>query len=205
MDKAGLTKLSNPSTGTISRQLSPKSSNRQRPTSHVTSSLLSTWQTQAHKKEKFTSKSNNTPTVSNKCPCCKTAIETTMHISSCNHNQSKKSLKSSLEHLFQTPPKKNQIPLPVWLTIRVGNSTLSNVNHKRPTITSTSFRKKVNSAFNTHTKIGWHIFLKGRISTQWGDIMQDHYDEFHSSNCTHSRKRFQTTLIAVLWKLYDSL
>jgi hypothetical protein len=35
--------------------------------------------------------------------------------------------------------------------------------------------------------------------------MQDHYDKFHSSNCTHSRERFQTTLIASLLKTYDSL
>ena len=42
-------------------------------------------------------------------------------------------------------------------------------------------------------------------TTQWGDIMQDHYDKFHSKNCTHSREHFQTTLIAGLWKTYDSL
>ena len=65
--------------------------------------------------------------------------------------------------------------------------------------------KKIDSTYEAHTKIGWNNFLKGRLSTQWGDIMQDHYDKFHSSNCTHSRERFQTTLIAGLWKTYDSL
>ena len=31
-------------------------------------------------KEIFSSKSSTAPTVSNKCPCCKTAIETTLHL-----------------------------------------------------------------------------------------------------------------------------
>ena len=35
--------------------------------------------------------------------------------------------------------------------------------------------------------------------------MQDHYDKFLSKNCTHSRERFQTKLIAGLSKTYDSL
>ena len=38
----------------------------------------------------------------------------------------------------------------------------------------------MDSAFNAQTKIGWNNFLKGRVSTQWRDIMQDHYEKFHS-------------------------
>ena len=53
-------------------------------------------------KETFRSKSSTVPTVSNNCPCCKTAIETTLHLYSCNHKQVKASLKASLETLFQT-------------------------------------------------------------------------------------------------------
>ena len=127
-----------------------------------------------------------------------------MHLYSCNHKQIRKSLKSSLETMFQTL-QKLQVPLPVWLTIRARIAMVSKANHKCPKITSPSIRAKVDSAFKSQTKIGWNNFLKGRISMQWGDTMQDHYDKFHSSNCTHSRKRFQTTLIASDWKIYDSL
>ena len=73
-------------------------------------------------KEKITSKSSTAPTISKKCPCCKTAIETTLHLYSCSHKQVKASLKVLLETLFQTL-QKNQITLPVWLTIRVGIAT----------------------------------------------------------------------------------
>jgi hypothetical protein len=38
-------------------------------------------------KEKFTSKSSTAPTASNKCPCCKTAIETTLHLYNCKPNK----------------------------------------------------------------------------------------------------------------------
>ena len=106
--------------------------------------------------------------------------------------------------MFQTL-QKLQIPLPVWLTIRAGIATVSNVNHKRPTITSPALRAKTDIAYEAQTKIGWRNFLKGRGLTQWGDIMQDHYDKFHSSNCTYSREHFQATLIAGVWKTYDSL
>ena len=78
-------------------------------------------------KEKFTSKPSTTPTVSNKCPCCKTAIKNTLHLYSCSHKQVKTSLKASLETLFQSL-NKLQIPLPVWLTIRAGIATVSNAN-----------------------------------------------------------------------------
>ena len=120
-------------------------------------------------KEKFTSKSSTAPTVSNNCPCCKTAIETTLHLYSCNHKQVKASLKASLETLFQTL-QKLQIPLPVWLTIRAGIATVSNTNHKRPSIISPSLSAKIDSAYKAQTKIGWHNFLKGRISTEWEDL-----------------------------------
>jgi hypothetical protein len=106
--------------------------------------------------------------------------------------------------MFQTL-QKLQLTLPVWITIRAGIATVSKQNHNRPTITSHSLSAKIDSAYDAQTKIGWHNFLKGRISTQWGDIMQDHYDKFHFSNCTHSRERFQTTLITGLWKMYDSV
>ena len=127
-----------------------------------------------------------------------------MYLYGCNHNQIRKSLKFSLDTLFQSL-NKLQIPLPVWLTIRAGIATVSNINHKRPTIASPALGAKIDSAYEAQTKIGWHNFQKGRISTQWGDILQDHYDKFHSTNCTHSRERFQITLIAGLWKTYDSL
>ena len=88
-------------------------------------------------KENFASKSNTAPTVSNKCPCCKTAIDTTLHLYICNHKQIRKSLKSSLETLFQSLQKLH-VSFLVLLTLRAGITTVSNVNHKRPKITTPS-------------------------------------------------------------------
>jgi hypothetical protein len=56
-------------------------------------------------KKNVTSKSSTTPIVSNKWPCCKTAIETTLHVFSCNHKQIRRSIKVLTRDSISNPPK----------------------------------------------------------------------------------------------------
>ncbi len=63
----------------------------------------------------------------------------------------------------------------------------------------------VRMAVLAQTRIGWDNFLKGRLATNWGDMMAHRYATSANLRRLESRQRFVTKVIHSLWDLYDTL
>ena len=63
----------------------------------------------------------------------------------------------------------------------------------------------IGHAFKQQTEIGWGNFFKGRVSAEWGHVMIQEYQTTHKNKRYETRKKIQTTLIAGLWDIYESI
>ncbi len=57
----------------------------------------------------------------------------------------------------------------------------------------------VRMAVLAQTRIGWDNFLKGRLATNWGDMMAHRYATSANLRRLESRQRFVTKVIHSLW------
>ena len=71
--------------------------------------------------------------------------------------------------VFQDTLAKDEVPADVWLTINMGISSYLNV--PPPTSHPTPCATALEHAYHRQTKSGWKNFMKGRISSAWGDWM----------------------------------
>ena len=156
----------------------------------------------SRQKHAFTSRSKTKPTVENLCPCCKAEEETTLHLFHCRHPAIRDELKRSFNILHDTL-EKDEVPADVWLTIKMGIASYLNVPSPAPHPTQRA--SNLERAYHRQTKIGWNNFMKGRISSAWGDIMREHYKEYPSKNPSINHRQFRETLITSLWTIYDKI
>jgi len=63
----------------------------------------------------------------------------------------------------------------------------------------------IQAAFIEQCTIGWDEFLRGRISTKWGHIMQDFYKSTDlGTNKTRNRLAWEVTVIKTTWNIFLS-
>ena len=81
----------------------------------------------------------------------------------------------------------------------------SYLNVPSPAPHPTQRASNLERAYHRQTKIGWNNFMKGRISSAWGDIMREHYKDYPSKNPSINHRQFRETLITSLWTIYDKI
>jgi hypothetical protein len=125
-----------------------------------------------------------------------------MHLYHFCHSDIRAELKRSFQQLSDTL-EKEEVPSDVWTTIKLGISTYLNIPatgaHPSPRTAA------LERAYIRQTKIGWHNFLKRRISSAWGDVMRDHYKKSPPKTSLHTHRRFRELLITTLWTIYDNI
>ena len=140
------------------------------------------------------------PVVSDRCPCCMIAEETTMHLHQCLAPEMRAVLTEGL-HNLEDKLRLRQMPSEMWTALRQGIWSFCGCN----SATEESNDEAIRAATRTQQEIGWDNFMKGRVAKEWGDMMGTIYEKNAAYRRTESRRRFLKTLIFGVWELYDDL
>ena len=158
-------------------------------------------QNTGYQKKRYSKNCQHTPTASDQCPCCRTEVETTMHLFQCK-DAALVSIRiadiNDLEDLLQ----KRHMPPDLWLAMKEGILRYTSGSASVGFIPSSV---RALRAYSQQTQIGWDHFFKGRIACAWGSVMADIYATSGEIGYSESHRRFVLTLIEHLWKMYANL
>ena len=138
--------------------------------------------------------------VTNTCPRCGEAQETTLHVLRCQSKPARRQWKKGvrrLEKWMSQNRTRTDIRLSISAALRQFNR-----NEDFDTFIPPSFSSGVESCLVTQSTIGWIGFLEGFLSPQWSD-QQEQY--FQSIDQRRSGKRWAVGLSKQLWKLVFSM
>ena len=125
-------------------------------------------QNTGRQKRLFTTGNTSEPVASDRCPLCNGHEETTMHLYSC----SDPTLRDIIEkgtHEIEEALRNRHLPPQMWKAIARGIWTVQSGNDPAGWEPN---NLQIAEAYRDQTFIGWHNFLKGRLSRKWGTILQ---------------------------------
>ena len=158
-------------------------------------------QNTGRQKRLFTTGNTSEPVASDRCPLCDGQEETTMHLYTC----SDPTLRDIIEkgtHELEEALRSRHVSSEMWRAIARGMWTVQSDNDPAEWKPN---NLQIAEAYRDQTIIGWHNFLKGRLSKKWGTILQHQYSANPAWRRLESKRRTITILIDKLWTIYDQL
>ena len=151
------------------------------------------------------------------CPTCKAEglVEKTDHVFSCPKRKPLREkclygLRTNLSKIHTNTIIADTICRGIRNRIDHPFRALRQVQHPHPD----RLTDLLDAAVTEQNKIGWGNFLKGRISSKWGDAQQVHYSrKFRSDGATTEKQQakkynsgfFQMMVIKEIWRMFECL
>jgi hypothetical protein len=112
-------------------------------------------------------------------------------------------LENTLTHLDTPPDVFHAITygLKSWFNNDRSYGPEPDINWPPPSYPYTTDHSSIQDAFAEQCDIGWEEFLRGRLSTKWGSIMQLFYKQSNSSS-TKNTLAWEVTVIKTTWQIF---
>jgi hypothetical protein len=144
--------------------------------------------------------------------CTRRKNETEDHIIRCPNETITKARDDNMEKLketlsdFETPPDmKIALLYGIEQWLKMEDFGAQQVIEWPPTAYTydQTAHKDIQSAFENQNEIGWDELIRGRMSKQWGRIMEKHFRRTQAPK-RHNRIAWEQTIVKCMWRLFEA-